>query len=225
MKAIVRITVIGLCLALLAGCNSTPKRDVEFAPVAPMMPPPQAENTGSIYMAGHERSWFEDRRAKRVGDILLVRLVEQTDASVSNSTEVSKSNSTSVSSPTLFGKAVSVLNGGDLSFGLNSGSDFEGEGDNAQSNELSGSVTVTVVEVLSNGYLRVRGEKRIGTNSGNEYVKLSGIVRPDDIDTTNTVDSTRVGDATLQYVGDGAIADANKMGWLARFFVSAFMPF
>ena len=115
--------------------------------------------------------------------------------------------------------------GSTLGFDLQSSTDFSGEGDNEQSNALRGSVTVTVIEVLANGYLRVRGEKRIGTNGGNEYVKLSGIVRPEDVDTNNTVASTKVADATLVYVGDGQVADANVMGWLARFFISALVPF
>ncbi len=226
MTRTVRLAFIALSTALLIGCTSTsPKRDPEFAPVAPVVPPPQALGTGAIYQAGHERSWFEDRRARRVGDILVVRLVEQTDASVSNSTDVSKTNTTTIADPTLLGKNISWLHGGNLSFDLSSDTDFESEGDNAQSNELRGSLTVTVTEVLPNGYLRVRGEKRLGTNSGNEYVKISGVVRPEDIDTTNAVDSTRIADATLLYVGDGQIADANKMGWLARFFISALMPF
>jgi flagellar L-ring protein precursor FlgH len=214
-----------LAALVLVGCKSAPKKDPEFAPVAPSELPPAPAGNGAIYQAGYERSWFEDVRARRVGDILTVKLVEQTDASISNSTEVSKSSTTSVVNPTLFGKMASFLKGANLGFDLESSSDFSGEGDNAQSNLLKGSVTVTVVDVLPNGYLRVRGEKRIGTNGGNEYVKLAGVVRPEDIDASNTVPSTKVGDATLLYVGDGQVADANVMGWLARFFISALVPF
>jgi flagellar L-ring protein precursor FlgH len=82
-----------------------------------------------------------------------------------------------------------------------------------------------VTEVLANGYLRVRGEKRISMTGGNEYIRVSGIVRPEDIDTNNTVESTRVADATLVYVGDGQVSKATQMGWLAKFFISAIMPF
>ena len=102
---------------------------------------------------------------------------------------------------------------------------FAGSGDSKQSNELTGDITVTVIEVLPNGYLMVRGEKRIGINQGNEYIRVSGIVRPTDIDSTNTVLSTKIADPTLVYVGDGAVADSNAIGWLAKFFVSALFPF
>jgi flagellar L-ring protein precursor FlgH len=109
--------------------------------------------------------------------------------------------------------------------GLTSESDFSGEGDAAQGNKLTGEVTVTVVQVLSNGNLVVRGEKRIGINQGNEYVRIAGIVRPEDIDPLNIVSSNKVGDATFQYVGEGQVADAAVMGWLSRFFISALWPF
>ena len=82
-----------------------------------------------------------------------------------------------------------------------------------------------VTEVLPNGYLKVRGEKRISMTGGNEYIRVAGIVRPEDIDTSNRIDSTRIADATLVYVGDGQVAKAANMGWLAKFFISALFPF
>jgi flagellar L-ring protein precursor FlgH len=215
----------------MAGCNSVPKKDPEFAPVQAPVVPPQPIGNGAIYQAGHEIRWFEDIRARRIGDILTVNLVEETDASISNSTAVKKSNSTSITNPTVLGNPLAFNLPGsksattNLGFDLNSSNTFSGEGDTDQSNELSGQISVMVTEVLPNGYLRVRGEKRIGMNGGNEYIKLSGIVRPSDIDTSNSIDSTRVADATLIYVGDGPIADANIMGWMAKFFISAISPF
>lgn len=215
----------------LIGCNSAPKRDPEFAAVPPAVIPPVPQGNGSIYQAGFERSWFENVRARRVGDILVVNLVEDTEATQSNEGEVSRSNSTSITQPTLFGR-------GDFSFGipgqsgvfnlaqsLQSDSSFEGEAENTQENQFSGSLSVTVTEVLSNGYMKVRGEKRIGMTGGNEYIRVAGIVRPEDIDLNNTVDSTRIADATLVYVGDGQVSMASRMGWLAKFFISAIMPF
>ena len=192
--------------------------------------PPVPRGNGAIYQAGFERAWFENIRARRVGDILLINLVEDTEAVQANEGSVSKDNTTSISAPTLFGGAVTFgnpfsNNTSDLSQSLSSSTAFDGDGENTQENQFNGSVSVSVVEVLTNGYLRVRGEKRIGMTGGNEYIRVSGIVRPEDIDINNTVDSTRVADATLVYVGDGQVADASKMGWLARFFISAVMPF
>lgn len=230
---------LGLLLAvatiLVVGCNTPPKRDPDYAPVRPIVPPPAPEGTGSIYQTGYSNFWFENVRARRVGDMLTIKLVEQTDATKKAATAVDKSNSTSITNPTVLGSTpqfntpslIPLASNKNNTLGMNLQSEhaFDGEGDSSQSNKLTGDITVTVIEVLSNGYLMVRGEKRIGINQGNEYVKLSGIVRPADIDSTNTVESTRLADPTIIYVGDGPVADSNVMGWLAKFFISAIMPF
>ena len=180
-------------------------------------------------------SWFEDMRARRVGDLLTIKLAERTDATKTATTEITRSNASSVTNPSILGVSpefslpgilpLATTKNLGLGTSLNSSNDFTGEGDSAQSNKLTGEITVTVIEVLPNGYLMVRGEKRIGINQGNEYIKLSGVVRPADIDSTNTVLSTKMADPTIVYVGDGAVASANTMGWLARFFISALFPF
>jgi flagellar L-ring protein precursor FlgH len=220
---------------LAVGCTTPPKRDPDYAAVRPVTPPPAPEGTGSIYQTGYSTFWFENIRARRVGDMLTVKLVEQTDATKKAATAVDKTNTTSITNPTILGstpqfdtpKAIPLASNSDnnLSMSLQSNSAFDGEGDSSQSNKLTGDITVTVAEVLPNGNLIVRGEKRIGINQGNEYIKLSGIVRPTDIDSTNTVESTRLADPTIVYVGDGPVADSNIMGWLSKFFISALMPF
>ncbi len=235
MNRFFSLLILALMAIVLAGCQSTPVRDPAYAPMRPVIPPPAPIGNGSIYQAGYERSWFEDMRARRVGDMLTIKLAEKTDAKKKATTAVKKSNSNSVTNPTILGSTPQFSTPGliplasnsnnNLGFSLESESDFSGEGDSAQNNELTGDVTVTVVEVLPNGYLMVRGEKRIGINQGNEYVKVSGIVRPADIDSTNTVLSTRLADPTIVYKGDGAVADSNVMGWFAKFFISALFPF
>jgi flagellar L-ring protein precursor FlgH len=211
---------------LLSGClQSAPKRDPEFATVTPVEPPPMPMNDGAIYHAGYAKAWVETPRARNVGDLLTIRLVEKTDAQKKSSSSVKKSNDQQISLPVVAGKTYPASAIGQPLIGLTSESDFSGEGDAAQGNKLTGEVTVTVVQVLSNGNLVVRGEKRIGINQGNEYVRIAGIVRPEDIDPLNIVPSNKVGDATFQYVGEGQVADAAVMGWLSRFFISALWPF
>ncbi|MES9898678.1 MAG: flagellar basal body L-ring protein FlgH [Sedimenticola sp.] len=235
MKRFLTITLLALAAVALAGCNSVPKRDPAYAPVRPVVAPPTPQGNGAIYQAGYEHSWFENTRARRVGDMLTIKLVEQTNASKKAATNVDKTNATTITNPTILGSTPqfdtpSVLplasnSNNTLGFSLASSNAFAGSGDSSQSNNLSGDLTVTVVELLANDYLVVRGEKRIGINQGNEYVKVSGIVRPADIDSTNTVLSTKLADPTFVYVGDGAVADSNSIGWLAKFFVSALFPF
>ena len=102
---------------------------------------------------------------------------------------------------------------------------FDGAGDSSQSNQLSGEITVTVAEVLPNGNLVVQGEKWLGINQGNEFVRLRGIIRPVDISATNTVQSIQVANAQLYYGGTGALQDSNTPGWLSRFFNHPVWPF
>jgi flagellar L-ring protein precursor FlgH len=212
-----------------------PERDPAYAAVRPVALPPVQSNNGSIYQAGYDVRLFEDSRARRVGDLLTINLVESTNASKQAATSVSKSTDTSVANPTILGTTPQFNTPGilplasnrsnNLGFGLESSNEFEGDGASSQSNTLSGSITVTVAEVLPNGYLVIRGEKVTSLNQGHEYVRLSGIVRPVDIRPDNTVPSTQVADAQITYTGSGAVADSNKIGWLARFFVSALFPF
>jgi len=235
MTRFITLSFMGLAALSLAGCNSAPQRDPAYAPVRPVAMPSPPQGNGAIYQAGYEHAWFEDLRARRVGDMITVKLVEQTDATKKAATNVKKFNSTTIVNPTVFGTTpqfdtpgvlplVSNRNN-NLGFSLHSDTAFSGDSDSKQSNKLTGNITVTVVEVLSNGYLVIRGEKRIGINQGNEYIRVSGIVRPVDIDSTNTVLSTKIADPTLVYVGDGAVADSNAMGWLAKFFATALSPF
>jgi len=112
-----------------------------------------------------------------------------------------------------------------LNNNLNDATSFDGEGTSAQSNVLTGSISVTVAKRLVNGNLLVRGQKWVTINQGREYVKIQGIVRPTDINPDDTVPSTKVADAVIAYGGQGTLADANTKGWLARFFDSKYMPF
>ncbi|MBD3634972.1 MAG: flagellar basal body L-ring protein FlgH, partial [Methylophaga sp.] len=150
-------------------------------------------------------------------------------------TTVNKSNSTNIANPTIFGASpqfslpsqlpLDNTSNNNLAFGFGSETDFEGEGESEQNNLLSGNISVSVVEVLANGNMVIRGEKVITINQGNEYIRLSGIVSPRDIEADNSVSSVRIADAQIAYTGDGPTNDANVMGWLSRFFASALMPF
>ncbi len=228
-----------LTLTLLSGCSTAPKHDPEFAPSMPIVDYHRADEvqmaTGSIYKAGREIILYEDMKARRIGDTITIRLAEKTNASKSAKTDSSRTQETAIKNPTIYGStpqfnALGIVplasnSGNSLESSLSSSHAFSGSGKSSQSNSLTGDITVTVADVLPNGNLIVRGEKRFNFNEGNEYVKIAGIVRPYDIGPNNTVLSTKLADATIVYNGDGTIANANKMGWLARFFIGAFSPF
>ena len=235
-----------LCFPLLAGvllssgCVAPTAKpdDPYYAPVLPRTPLPAAQNNGSIYQAGFENGLYDDRKAFRVGDIITITLNERTQASKNANSNLQKDSSGTLGVPNLFGMAVApdnplrslsalgmTNNNLSLDSSWNSQRDATGSGQAGQSNSLSGSVTVTVAEVLPNGILAVRGEKWMTLNTGDELMRISGLVRADDISTDNTVSSTRVADARITYSGTSAFADASQPGWMSRFFMSPLWPF
>jgi len=168
---------------------------------------------------------FEDRKATRVGDILTVRLRERTNASKNSQTSTSKATETTLANPTVFGRP--ITKGGTPLFdgSLSGDSSFDGAGSSSQSNSLLGEITVTVVERYPNGNLRIRGEKWVTLNQGREFIRLSGIIRPDDIGTDNSLESFRIADAQITYSSKGVMAAANRMGLISRFFNSILHPY
>ncbi len=201
------------------------KHDPQFAPTRPHATFLPAPNTGSIYQAGNEIRLFEDQIARRVGDVLTVLLIENTSVVQINDMNLIKNGQIAADAPTVFGQFDPKILGLSLEQNIQFNRQLNARNNGRQDTNLNGTVSVTVTQVLPNGNLLVRGEKRLGMTGGNEYVKISGIVRPIDIDVANTVPSTKVADATIEYSADGQMADASKQGWLARFFYSPWFPF
>ena len=235
-RLIILLPLLGI--TLITGCvQPSPKpNDPYYAPVLPRTPLPAAQNNGAIYQAGFETNLYDDRKAYRVGDIITITLNERTQASKNANSQLQKDSTANIGLTSLFGGGVSVNNpnGGlnpldaarlSLDAEYNASRDTKGDAKAGQSNSLSGSVTVTVSEVLPNGILAVRGEKWLTLNTGDELVRIAGLVRADDIGTDNTVPSTRVADARITYSGTGAFADASQPGWFDRFFMSPLFPF
>ncbi len=218
------IVVAGMTLA---ACATTPemKSDPAYAPIAPeAYPAPATPSAGAIYRpGGGGLALFADHRARQPGDILTITLSERTLAQSRSTTSTSKDTDIGVGG-TIAGGGI-TLNGRDLlATELAAERGFSGSGNSDQSNRLEGSLTVTVVNRLPNGNLVVRGEKLLRLNRADEVVQVQGIVRPADIAQDNSVPSSRVGAARIVYTGRGALAQANAMGWLSRFFNSPVMP-
>lgn len=206
---------------LLQSCASVPKHEEEerYIDYTALAAEPQAKN-GGIYQPGTEVALFEDIKARRVGDIVTVRLIEQNSAQKSADTNLNKSTSISVDAPSIGGETYP-----EAAIGLGSGNTFTGESGSSQSNSLNASIAVTVRAVLPGGNLLIEGEKWMQINQGKEFIKLRGIVRTRDISPANTILSTQVADAHISYSGTGATEDANAVGWMARVLFSPLWPF
>ena len=225
MHAAFRLLATAALLAL-AGCAMHPSRDdAEWAPTLPAQPDVAAAPAdGAIYHDAQGMELFADPRAHRAGDILTIVLVESTQASKKASTSTSKTDKADLGAPTILGKGL-TLNGNPANIGLDGERSYDGSGSSSQSNQLTGQITVTVAQRLSNGNLIVRGEKWLTINLGQEQMRIAVIKRPQDNNPDNTVPSTRVADARISYTGRCTLADAYTRGWLSRFVISKWMPF
>ena len=225
-----RNAVLGAALAALCGCGLVESRRYpDYVAIEPIVYPEvtvsTAAATGSLYAGGPRAvSLFTDVRAHRIGDIVSVLLTERTSAAKRADTELNKGTDINIEDPNIFGQPVTIKDR-KLGVAFDSNSAFEGEASSNQSNSLRGAIAVQVARVLPNGNLFVQGEKWIKINQGDEYLRLSGVIRPEDVSPTNTISSTRVADARIAYGGAGVLNESNKPGWLSRFFMSPLLPF
>jgi len=229
MMRITRLVVTLLLISLAGGCSQTRiivQPDPQYAPVDLSAEEFQPEPNGSIFQYGRTIQLFEDNKAYRIGDVLSVVLSESTNAFKSAETNTEKDDEVDLSASMIFGSTGPTVNGNlVLNSTLDGEREFSGSGDSTQSNSLSGEIAVTVIDVLPNLNLVVRGEKIIGLNQGSEFIRLSGIVRPEDIDTGNTVSSNKIANSRIYYGGGGVIAESNTKGWFSRFFDSPVFPY
>ena len=215
-----------LALAVLSGCASvypTPPTAVHQPMSArPDGTAPAMATNGAIFQAVGSRPLFEDRRARHVGDTITINLVERNTAQKSANANATRGSSLAGGITASSKLPLGGLAGLNVQAGVDS--NFSGKGGAAANNAFNGTITVTVIDVYPNGNLLVSGEKMVAINQGNEFIRFSGVINPNNVTSANTVQSTQVADARMEYRGSGFIDESNTMGWLQRFFV-AILPF
>jgi len=202
-------------LIALAGCaqHNANRLSSEFEPMYPQdMPLVERDNrSGTIFNAAKGNLFSMESKAQMVGDIITIEFAESFQATKSQNAATSKTSDSSISLPTLMARA-------ELSAKLSAAAEnsFSGSGSSAQSNSLTGQVSVHVVRVFQNGNLEILGQKKLTLNNGDEYIRVQGIVRPQDINAENVVSSDRIANANIQYIGAGDIAASGKKGWYSK---------
>jgi len=220
----IRNLLLATAVALALGaCSAVPPTNVHQPMSARPVPAPAASALpGAIFQASHATPLFETKRARHVGDTITIQISERTNAARTGSTTAERTQTNSFSVPTLAGlPGKSFLNAG---LETNSAHSFDGSGDSSATGTFTGTITVTVIEVLEYGNLLVSGEKQVGLNHETEFLRFSGVVNPSTIANGNSVSSTQVADARIEYRGTGSVDSAQIMGWLAKFFLT-FLPF
>ena len=227
-----RITCTMTCIAamLLSGCETLnpprPGINPNFAPTYPTTPDPKElrKVSGAIYSNETALPLFETPRARHPGDILTVFLVEKTEAQKAATTTQTKEDAEKIVNATFLGRPIALGSGYSMDFDLSNKRKFTGDGQSRQNNKLDGSISVTVTRVLANGNMVIQGEKWIRINQGNEFVQLSGIVRPQDIKADNSITSNRIANARIAYGGTGQVNNTNAQGWLSRILWGPIFP-
>lgn len=217
-----RVLVLPLVVMTSACSLLTPPTAVHQPMSARPAPAAAVVDTGGSIFASGARPLFEDRRARYVGDTITVNLVEKTQASKSANASTERKNTTDVGFSTALGVPGKFL--APLAVGAQNDTSFSGKGSSGANNAFTGTITVTVIEVLPNGNLLVSGEKQVAINQGQEFIRFSGVVNPNNVTSSNTVQSVQVADARVEYKATGIIDEAQTMGWLQRFFLNV-LPF
>jgi flagellar L-ring protein precursor FlgH len=211
------LAVISLCGCAALGLGHS----VDVAMPTHAAPPPNSAPpvvNGSIYQASQYRPLFEDHRARLVGDTITVQIVEKVSATQKSTSTIDKSGNVSAGLTAVPLLPASLLSR--TSATGKSANKFEGKGSTENTNDFSGVITATVTKVLPNGHLLISGEKQIGVNDNIDVLRFSGQVDPRSIQTGNSVASAQIANVRLEHKGKGAQADAQIIGWLARFFLT-----
>ncbi|NWG86418.1 MAG: flagellar basal body L-ring protein FlgH [Hydrogenophilaceae bacterium] len=226
MKPGIRYTLVAAA-ALLAGCNTVPSTNIKQPFTAPPLPKSTAiESNGSIFQPGRGMALFEDRRARHVGDTLTVNLVEKTAATRKSETTEDRSASADINvpAPRVFNKTPQVLGIGTTSWNPSSETNQAFKDNDTNSNSFTGAITVTVIEVLPNGNLRVSGEKQLSINNDTDYIRLTGVVNPAYLTASNSINSTQLADAQVESKNSQGLDQAQMVSMFARFFLTL-VPF
>ena len=215
-----KLASLAILGGLIGGCSTYTEQVVSqsFQPAeVPVILAKSQNMNGAIFQPGRSGLFATDQRARRIGDILTVSFNEIYAATKAQTASSSKTDAFGVTLPTAL---PNMLTGGfdKNPAGLNAGTtrSFAGAGNAVQSNSFSGLLSVTVVRVFDNGNMEVQGQKELTLNNGNEYVRVRGVVRPEDISASNIVSSDRLADAQIRYTGSGHLADSSQPGWLSQ---------
>ncbi len=224
-----RLIAVFLLMIVLAGCMALEPSKIDREPFVisntyktPIVErAPTQPRSGSVWR-GEMTSLFGDQRARSVGDIVTVKIVEESSATEKATTDTTRKSEVDAGITNFFGMEVSP-NGpwknmqNVIKAGANK-NDFSGSGETKRSGSLTTIIAARVMEVLPNGYLAVEGKREIYVNNEKKEILLQGVVRPRDIASDNTIFSTQVADAKIIYTGIGVVGEKQRPGWMARIF-------
>lgn len=210
-------------IAVLAGCSASREEPRVTQPVVQPVyyqePAPTYNNPGSLYNANQYRSIYEDGRARRVGDIVTINVIEQQAGSQEVKTELKRDNTSSANFNAFFGKnsLFGIPIGAQPLFQGGSNSDFKGDTNTNRTNNITATLAARVINVLPDGNLQIEAVRETTLNDETQFMVVTGIIRSRDIAANNTIASTQIANAKIEYYGKGVLSQKQKPGWLSRF--------
>lgn len=216
-----RLAALGAAAVVLAACAPLPPEETDepspiSAPRLDLDMDDREDTAGGMFDEERPMRLFEDRSARREGDLITVRIEEQTEGDKAISSSMEREAGADLPAPVIGGQDLEIA-GRPFQFEQEGEANFEGSGSAEQSTNLSGTVTAVVVDTLPNGHLVIRGEKAVTVSQGTEQLQIQGIVRTDDVGANNEISSNQVANMQLSYTGSDTIDDTAKPGWLTRF--------
>lgn len=222
------VLIVFLAVFLTVGCSQkikqpSPSANQEAAlrnPPVETYPTPAVRSEGSLFSDDSRLDLFADMKARRVGDVITINIVETSKANKTASTSLGRSNSMSGEVNALLGYDQTSMPKAGKAFNLdvNTRSNFSGSGTTRRDENMTAKMTARVIQVLPNGNLVVRGSQEIMVNNEKQYITVQGVVRTADIASDNSVLSYRIADARIDYTGEGDLSAKQREGWLSRFF-------
>ena len=234
MNKLFAIFIFGFSF-ILHGCvmpKTIQPDDPKYAPVVSPSPPSPRLQEGSLFSQNQRLALFGNTNSHQVGDIITINLDERTVSSKSSGVSIDKESKISLlenNANTVLGtntqRTIPLLGTYNFPTNVDQSREFAGDASADQSNRLQGNISVTITDIYPNGNLLVKGEKWLTLNRGEEFIRISGILRPEDVTLQNTVSSTKLANARIAYSGTGTLANSQKPGWLHRFFNGPWWPF
>lgn len=223
-----RVAILLIMAGFLTGCASMPKTTADVAELQKIKAPefsdytPPEASEGSLWTQATGISLYREMKARKIGDIVVVRIVEDPEAQLDANTSTSRSSTMNAKLKFLgYMKALALTNpnlaqdpGNDDLISSTLGSNFDGTGTSDRKGYIKAYISAVIVKVFPNGNFYINGKREINVNNETQYIALSGIVRPEDISSSNEISSTYVADAKIYYSGVGAVSDKQKPGWL-----------
>lgn len=218
-------TFLGMAAMLcMSGCSAgreAPKvTQPVMQPAVYQEPAPTYDNPGSLYNPNQFRSIYEDGRARRVGDIVTINVIEQQSGSQEVTTDATRDNTHSLTVSalanrnSLFGIPIGASS---PIFDASSSSDFSGDAESTRNSTITATLAARVINVLPDGNLQIEAVREITLNNETQFMVVTGIIRARDISASNTIASTQIANAKIEYYGQGVLSQKQKPGWLSRF--------